>query len=103
MSDILTDDGIAGSPPVTPPHRRSSRAGLAVVGVSVVVFVLGTIGPPLFGRGVFLTADLVYLAYPWQAFEDPVTLDVGAHGPTSDTIDSTYPQRGGVRRQRPRG
>jgi hypothetical protein len=64
---------------------------LLVTAVAAVVFVVGTIGPPLFGRGVFLSSDLIHLAYPWKAYQEPGELDTAKHGPTSDTVDAVYP------------
>lgn len=102
MSDIRADDdrlpnhrtGGDGLPGERPPAAARVRRVVGVlVGGTVLAFVVGTIGPPLFGRGVFLTTDLVALAYPWQAFDEPVSLGVGEYGPTSDTVDATYPQR----------
>lgn len=61
---------------------------------AAVVFVVGTIGPPLFGRGVFLASDLLYFAYPWRATADEVKpLDYNLSGPVSDTIDAAYPAK----------
>lgn len=68
---------------------------LPVVGAlgAVVLLVVGTIGPPLFGKGVFLAADQLTLAYPWRAYDDPARLNALHHGPTTDTIDAVYPTR----------
>jgi hypothetical protein len=69
------------------------RLPLLVACVAAALFVIGTIGPPLVGKGVFLTSDLVYLGYPWKALEDPAALQTSLHGPTSDTVDASYPAR----------
>lgn len=71
----------------------SRRVGLVVTSLAVVVLVVGTIGPPLFGRGVFLTADTIFDTYPWRAIESPAVLDIRHHGPTSDTVDVAFPTR----------
>ena len=78
------------------PDRGASparRLPLLVACVAAALFVIGTIGPPLVGKGVFLTSDLVYLGYPWKALEDPAALQTSLHGPTSDTVDASYPAR----------
>jgi hypothetical protein len=72
---------------------RRPWVGLAVGLAAAVVFVVCTIGPPLAGRGVFLSHDLIYRAYPWRALEDPADLNVADHGQTSDTVDATFPAR----------
>jgi hypothetical protein len=66
----------------------------ALAAAAAVALVIGTIGPPIVGNGVFLTSDLIYIAFPWQAEADPVT-ELQAHlgGPTTDTIDVVYPSR----------
>lgn len=75
-------------------RRPAQVAATVVASLAVLAFVAGTIGPPLVGRGVFLTHDLIYFAYPWQAYEDPVAdLDAGHGGPTSDTVDAIFPAR----------
>ena len=76
---------------LTPTARR--RLGLVLGILAPVVFVIGTIGPPLFGRGVFLASDLVYFSYPWKAVDDPVALNFGHHGPVSDTVDAAFPAK----------
>lgn len=81
------------APPDAVPARRRRPIGLAVGLVAAAVFVVCTIGPPLAGRGVFLSHDLIYRAYPWRALEDPVSLNVADHGQTSDTVDATFPAR----------
>jgi hypothetical protein len=72
------------------PMRRLPLFATVVAGVALVV---GTIGPPLFGRGVFLATDVLTSAYPWRAFSDPLAENVGDHGPVGDTIDAAYPFR----------
>ena len=66
---------------------------LLVAVVAGVAFVVGTIGPPLFGRGVFLASDVLTSAYPWRAVSDPAGENVTHHGPVGDTIDAGYPFR----------
>jgi hypothetical protein len=61
--------------------------------VAGVAFVVGTIGPPLIGRGVFLATDVLTSAYPWRAVSDPAAENIGVHGPVGDTIDAGYPFR----------
>ncbi len=62
--------------------------------VAAVALVIGTIGPPLVGNGVFLTSDLIYFAFPWQAHGEPVNeLHAQLGGPTTDTVDVVYPAR----------
>jgi Bacterial membrane protein YfhO len=73
--------------------ERGHRLAVVVTAVAVMVFVVGTIGPPLVGRGVFLAADMIYDTYPWRALESPGALDIQHHGPTSDTVDAAYPIR----------
>ncbi len=62
--------------------------------VAAVALVIGTIGPPLVGNGVFLTSDFIYFAAPWHAHGEPDT-EMQAHlaGPTTDTVDVVYPAR----------
>jgi hypothetical protein len=72
---------------------RIGRAPLIVVCLAGLALVVGTIGPPLFGRGTFLASDLLYIGYPWRALEDPVALGAYHHGPVSDTVDGAYPDR----------
>jgi Bacterial membrane protein YfhO len=69
------------------------RVGLGIALVAAVVFVVGTVGPPLFGRGVFLGSDTIFQAYPWRAFESAGDLGATDNGPISDTVDSVYPAR----------
>lgn len=69
------------------------RLTLAAALLGAVVLVVGTVGPPLFGKGVFLTDDTIFYAYPWRAHENPGVLDVAHHGPTTDTVDAIYPTR----------
>jgi hypothetical protein len=66
---------------------------LLVAVVAGVAFVVGTIGPPLFGRGVFLATDVLTSAYPWRAVSDPAGENIAHHGPVGDTIDAGYPFR----------
>jgi hypothetical protein len=61
--------------------------------LAVVALVVGTIGPPLAGDGVFLAADQTTLAFPWRAYDSPVQEHIGHHGPVTDTIDAAYPAR----------
>lgn len=70
-------------------HRIAFIAAVVAVGVLVV----GTIGPPLFGKGVFLAADQSTLGYPWRAYDSPGDLNIGDHGPVTDTVDGAYPTR----------
>jgi hypothetical protein len=72
---------------------RLRRIPLLVAVVAGVAFVVGTIGPPLFGRGVFLATDVLTTAYPWRAVSDPAAEKVAEHGPIGDTIDAGYPVR----------
>lgn len=71
---------------------RGSRAVTVLTAVAGVILVVGTIGPPLFGQGVFLAGDLLEHTDPWQAVEDR-PLDYGRHGQVSDTVDTVYPSR----------
>jgi hypothetical protein len=64
-----------------------------VATVAVAVLVIGTIGPPLVGQGTFLASDQVTLAFPWRAYDDPAALNVGHHGPVTDTLDAIFPTR----------
>ena len=73
--------------------RRGLLLPLLVAVVAAAAFVVGTVGPPLFGRGVFQASDLVYIAYPWRAYDDPTALNAYDHGPVSDTVDGAYPDR----------
>jgi hypothetical protein len=88
---------VAGSSELDPPEAEGGLVlhDLAFVAgaVAVILLVIGTIGPPLFGRGVFLAADVSTLGYPWRAYDSPADLSTGAHGPVTDTIDATYPTR----------
>jgi hypothetical protein len=80
------------SPPRHPRDRGARLALLAAV-VAGLVLVVGTIGPPLFGRGVFLASDSISQAYPWRAVIDPAAENLGHHGYIGDTVDSVYPGR----------
>src|SRR6266536_3224975 len=71
--------------------RRHLGLGLGLL--AAVVFVVGTIGPPLFGRGVFLASDFVNLSYPWRSVAEPATLDYAQHGPVTDSVDAAYPAK----------
>lgn len=72
--------------------RLRSRVVVAVTVLAGVILVVGTIGPPLFGQGVFLGGDLLEHSYPWRAVKDgPASYD--SHGPVSDTVDAVYPSR----------
>jgi hypothetical protein len=75
------------------PTPRAHHLALVATLVAAGALVLGTIGPPLFGQGVFLTDDTIFYAYPWRALESPAALDVQDHGPTTDTVDVVYPTR----------
>src|SRR5918997_2400707 len=82
----------AGAPPRT--AGRLLRHAPFVAGLlAVVALVVGTIGPPLAGDGVFLAADQTTLAFPWRAYDSPVQEHIGHHGPVTDTIDAAYPAR----------
>ena len=71
----------------------AKRVGLGIALLAAVVFVVGTVGPPLFGRGVFLGSDTIFQAYPWRAFENAGALGAADDGPISDTVDSVFPAR----------
>jgi hypothetical protein len=73
--------------------RTPRRAPLVAALLAGVALVIGTIGPPLFGRGVFLASDVLQTAYPWRAVSDPAAENVAEHGPIGDTIDAGYPAR----------
>ena len=73
--------------------RTSRRLPLVAVVLAGVALVVGTIGPPLVGRGVFLATDVLETAYPWRAVSDPAAENVANHGPIGDTIDAGYPAR----------
>lgn len=76
------------------PTRRPLRDVAFLAGlVAIVVLVVGSIGPPLFGDGTFLAADQTTIAFPWQAYDGPVQENIGDHGPVTDTIDAAYPAR----------
>ena len=79
--------------PDTGAGPQGHRLVLVATALAVIVLVVGTIGPPLFGRGVFLTADTIFDTYPWRAIESPGALGIQEHGPTSDTVDAWYPIR----------
>lgn len=85
----MTDAATAPAQGAPHPHRLPLVAAL----VAVAVLVVGTIGPPLFGKGVFLAVDQLTLAYPWRAFDSPSALNVLHHGPATDTIDANHPTR----------
>ncbi len=78
---------------VAEPEQPRRRSHLVLAGIAAVLLVVGTIGPPLFGRGVFLASDLVTNAYPWRASADPVAEQTDRHGDVSDTVDGAYPAR----------
>jgi hypothetical protein len=84
-------DSPIGSDGADPSRER--WLGTAAALLAGVVLVVGTVGPPLFGKGVFLTDDTIYYSHPWRAHESPDVLDVPHHGPTTDTIDAIYPTR----------
>jgi hypothetical protein len=73
--------------------ERSHLLPHVLAAVAAVLLVVGTIGPPLFGRGVFLGSDAIMGAYPWRALTDPVAEEAGHHGPIGDTVDGVYPAR----------
>ena len=74
-------------------HLLRGRLTILLLAVAGVVLVVGTIGPPLFARGVFLGSDAIVGGYPWRAFADPVAEEAGHHGPIGDTVDGVYPAR----------
>jgi hypothetical protein len=92
---IETDDVRVHDADVEPAAAGSHVAVIAhVLGVvAALLLVVGTIGPPLFGRGVFLASDAVTSAYPWRAVTDPAAEEAGDHGPIGDTVDVVYPAR----------
>jgi hypothetical protein len=75
------------------PRSRSRHLPLLVTLVAGAALVVGTIGPPLFGRGVFLATDVLTSAYPWRAVSDAAAENITEHGPVGDTIDAGYPFR----------
>ena len=77
----------------TPDTAVGRRLAVGAALLAAFALVIGTIGPPLFGKGVFLTADTIFYSYPWRAHESPALLDVPHHGPTTDTVDAIYPTR----------
>lgn len=94
MTSTSTDDA-SGLAPDEADGRpdRWARLPVLAAAVAIVLLVVGTIGPPLFGRGVLLPSDSLSVAYPWRAFEDPVAENTPHHGDVSDTIDTTFPLR----------
>src|SRR5690625_3052940 len=72
-------------------NRTAAGATLAAGLLAGVVLLIGTVGPPLFGQGVFLGSDAVSAAYPWRAFMDPAVEDIAHHGPIGDTVDAGFP------------
>jgi len=83
--------GVDGREAPSPGALR--RLPLLITVVAGVALVVGTIGPPLFGRGVFLATDVLTSAYPWRAVSDPAVENIADHGPVGDTIDAGYPSR----------
>jgi hypothetical protein len=69
------------------------RSALVLAAVAAVLLVVGTIGPPLVGRGAFLASDALSSAYPWRATQDPVEEAYAHHGEVGDTVDGVYPSR----------
>lgn len=57
-----------------------------------VVFVVGTIGPPLWGQGVFHGSELMMVRHPWKDMA-PEVESTWRYGPVSDTVDGTLPAR----------
>lgn len=84
-----TEPETAPASEVAPPRRRVSAGWVAGL-VLTAVFIVGTIGPPLFGRGVFLASDLLYSTYPWAPSASD-HLNYGDSGSVSDTVDGAYP------------
>jgi Bacterial membrane protein YfhO len=91
--ELLNKAGSDARAPGPGPPSRLRRLPLLVTLVAGVAFVVGTIGPPLIGRGVFLATDVLTSAYPWRAVSDPAAENIGVHGPVGDTIDAGYPFR----------
>ena len=73
-------------------HPLRHVAFLAAL-LAVALLVVGTIGPPLFGRGSLLATDMSTLGYPWRAYLEPGEANTGDHGPVTDTVDASYPTR----------
>ncbi len=90
--DPYTMTELADAPEAAAPHPLRHVAFLAAV-VAVALLVVGTIGPPLFGRGSLLATDMSTLGYPWRAYDEPGELNTGDHGPVTDTVDASYPTR----------
>lgn len=90
-----SSDGTLGAsvPPEPGLSRIWSHLPVVAALVAGLILVVGTIGPPLFGQGVFLAGDAITQAYPWRAFDDPNAENVAHHGPIGDTIDSGTPAR----------
>lgn len=72
-------------------RRPIARAGLLVALVAMATVIVGTIGWPLVGKGMFHGAAMVYAQYPWRE-DRPPDLQLN-YGPIADTVDSTMPNR----------
>jgi hypothetical protein len=88
----LDTEPVSDAPP-TRTRSRFRRLPLLVTIAAGVALVVGTIGPPMFGRGVFLATDALTSAYPWRAVSDPTAENYGDHGPVGDTVDGIHPFR----------
>jgi hypothetical protein len=89
--DLMNNVGVDGREAPSPGALR--RLPLLVTVVAGAALVVGTIGPPLFGRGVFLATDVLTSAHPWRAVSDAAAESITEHGPVGDTIDAGYPFR----------
>jgi hypothetical protein len=67
--------------------RGGAHWAVALVAMAIVL----AIGGPLFGRGIFMGADIVKTFPPWSG-STPSTF-VYQHGPVDDTIDFYAPER----------
>jgi len=75
------------------PNPARGRVPVVIALLAGGLLIAGTIGPPLFARGVFLASDLVYSAYPWRAEVSPGDHQPADHGPVGDTVDTIFPAR----------
>ncbi len=91
MTQVQDEAAIEAHVPAS--HSGSRRLPLVTTIVAGLALVLGTIGPPLFGQGVFLATDALSGAYPWRAHTDAAAQNVRNHGPVGDTVDGVYPFR----------
>jgi hypothetical protein len=87
-----------GTEPVHDALTTRARSGfrrlpLLVTIAAGVALVVGTIGPPMFRRGVFLATEALTGAYPWRAVSDPTAENFGHHGPVGDTVEGIHPFR----------